>query len=320
MAWVLLNFVSRYGAPKILHVDNGREFISLAYDEKYQGPRQVEFSEEESEKIVTEFQKLLPGTKMVHGKARHSQSQGFIENRNKVAINFLTKWCLQNNTAFYWMGIPSMRFHINGRINRGNKMSPFEYLYGVKPTAGISSLPLDRKLINSLVTEEDLNRALDIPSDEMIEMYLQPASKVAVIPVVHLHEEDSEWKLGYCTSELAASTAVNKKKTDGRGEKETVAEASDNVDDTEDADDTAEVDDTKASDNVDDTEDADDDDDTDEVDDTNYAGTTDTDDACEKSHLQRKLLRNLLERQLRRKLLRDVLERQLQRKILRNLV
>ena len=98
---------------------------------------------------------LLPGTIMVHGKARHSESQGYIENRNKVAINFLTKWCLQNNTAYYWMGIPAMRYHINARTNRGNKMSPFEYLYGVKPTAGISSLPLQKKVLLALKTEEE---------------------------------------------------------------------------------------------------------------------------------------------------------------------
>lgn len=141
MAWILYNFVSHYGASKILHVDNGREFISLCYDRKYQGPKQVQFTDDKVAKISDGFQKLLPGTIMVHGKARHSESQGYIDNRNKVAINFLTKRCLQSNTAYYWMGIPSMRYHINARTNRGNKMSPFEYLYGLKHAAGISSLP-----------------------------------------------------------------------------------------------------------------------------------------------------------------------------------
>ena len=41
IAWILLNFVSHFGTPKILHTDNGREFISLAYDRKYDGVRLV---------------------------------------------------------------------------------------------------------------------------------------------------------------------------------------------------------------------------------------------------------------------------------------
>ena len=55
MAWILFNFVSRYGAPKILHVDNGREFISLCYDRKYQGPKQVQFTDDNVAKILDEF-------------------------------------------------------------------------------------------------------------------------------------------------------------------------------------------------------------------------------------------------------------------------
>jgi hypothetical protein len=74
---------------------------------------------------------------MVHGKAWHSESQGFIENRNKVALTFLTKWCLQNNTA----------------------------------------------LLASLSREEDLNRALEIPQEQMLEFYNQDKSKTANIPI-----------------------------------------------------------------------------------------------------------------------------------------
>ncbi len=41
IAWVLLKFVSCFGTSKILHTDNGREFISLANDRKYDGVRLV---------------------------------------------------------------------------------------------------------------------------------------------------------------------------------------------------------------------------------------------------------------------------------------
>ncbi len=90
MAWVLLSFVSCFGTPKILHTDNGRGLISLAYDRKYYGVRLVKLPNEEVQQIIKKIQELLPGTKMVHGKAKHSVSQGFIENQNKVALTFLT--------------------------------------------------------------------------------------------------------------------------------------------------------------------------------------------------------------------------------------
>ena len=108
-------------------------------------PRQLTVADN-PEEVLQYFQYMLPGTKIVHGKACHSESQGFVENRNKVALYQLTKWCLQNTTAYYWLGIPSMGYHLNARINHRNK-NAFEYLYGIKPVAGISSHPLEKRLL-----------------------------------------------------------------------------------------------------------------------------------------------------------------------------
>ncbi len=52
MAWILLNFVSRFGTPEILHTDIGREFISLAYDRKYDGVRLLKLPNEEVQQII----------------------------------------------------------------------------------------------------------------------------------------------------------------------------------------------------------------------------------------------------------------------------
>ncbi len=77
MAWMLLNFFSHFATQKILHIDNGREFISLAYDKKYDGVRLiVQLQNEEVQHIIKKFRE----TKMVHGKARYSECQGFIDN------------------------------------------------------------------------------------------------------------------------------------------------------------------------------------------------------------------------------------------------
>jgi hypothetical protein len=70
------------------------------------------------------------------------ESQGVIENQNKVALTFLTKWCLKNYTACYLLGVPAMGCAINTRINHSTKMSPYEYLYSVKPTGGLNNLPV----------------------------------------------------------------------------------------------------------------------------------------------------------------------------------
>ena len=167
----------------MLHTNNKREFISLAYDRKYDGVRLVKLPNEEVQQIIKKFQELLPGTKMVHGKASHSESQGLIEIQNKVALTFLTKWCLKKNTACYWLGIPAMWYAINTRINHGTKMSPYEYLYGVKPSGGLATLPIDGKLLAFLSREEDLNRTLEIPQEQMLEFYNQDKSKTAKMTI-----------------------------------------------------------------------------------------------------------------------------------------
>jgi hypothetical protein len=68
-------------------------------------------------------------------------------------------------------------------INIGTKMSPYEYLYGFKPSGGLATLPIDGKLLASLSREEDLNRTLEIPQEQMLEFYNQDTSKTAKMPV-----------------------------------------------------------------------------------------------------------------------------------------
>jgi hypothetical protein len=200
MAWLLLNFVSHFRTPKILHTDNGREFISLAYDRKYDGVKFVNFNNDKVQQIIKKFQDFLPGTKMVHGKARHSESQGFIENRNKKAL-------MENNTACYWLGALAMRYAINTRINHSTKMSLYEYLYGVKPTGGLNNLPVDGKLLASLSKEEELNRLLEIPIEQQMEFYNQSKKKIENIPAYDdvddkgFHLFHTEWSNELCVDE-----------------------------------------------------------------------------------------------------------------------
>lgn len=58
----LLDIYTTFGAPVILHSDNGREFVNS---------------------IRTELHSMWNDVKIVHGKPRHSQSQGSIERANR---------------------------------------------------------------------------------------------------------------------------------------------------------------------------------------------------------------------------------------------
>jgi hypothetical protein len=100
---------------------------------------------------------------MVHGRARHSPSQGFIENRNKSVVRFLVKWCMCNKTQIWWLGLPFATLHINSQVNSGTKLSPFHYLYGSEgSTRGIGHLCIPKDRLQRLTNECELNAMLKI--------------------------------------------------------------------------------------------------------------------------------------------------------------
>ena len=80
IAYQLLDILIIFGAPSILQSDNGREFVNS---------------------VVTELSEICVGLKLVHGKPRHSQSEGSVERANRYIENMLTKWLLSNSTT-HW--------------------------------------------------------------------------------------------------------------------------------------------------------------------------------------------------------------------------
>ncbi|XP_008183200.1 SCAN domain-containing protein 3-like [Acyrthosiphon pisum] len=64
-----LDIFTLLGAPTILQSDNGREFLN---------------------QIVFNLRNVWPELKIVHGKSRHSQSQGSVERANQDIENMLT--------------------------------------------------------------------------------------------------------------------------------------------------------------------------------------------------------------------------------------
>ncbi|XP_045138260.1 KRAB-A domain-containing protein 2-like [Portunus trituberculatus] len=78
VAYHLVDIFCDKGAPHILQSDNGREFCN---------------------KLITEVLVLWPGCKLVHGKPRHSQSQGSVERANKDVEAILACWQKDYNTT-----------------------------------------------------------------------------------------------------------------------------------------------------------------------------------------------------------------------------
>ena len=88
----LFDFFTMFGAPSILHSDNGREFVN---------------------RIIENLEALWPGLKIVHGKPRHSQSQGSVERANQDIENMLACWMGDNNTDKWSDGLKVIQFKKN---------------------------------------------------------------------------------------------------------------------------------------------------------------------------------------------------------------
>ena len=76
VAYQLVDIFSIFGAPSTLQNDNGREFVNSA---------------------ITELSGVWDCLEIVHGKPRHSQSQGSVERANRDIEDMLMTW-LQSNS------------------------------------------------------------------------------------------------------------------------------------------------------------------------------------------------------------------------------
>jgi transposase InsO family protein len=73
-----------FGAPFILQSDNGREFAN---------------------KIIQSLADMWSGMKLMHGKPRHSQSQGSVEGSNQDVRDMLVAWMSDDDTKTWSEGL-----------------------------------------------------------------------------------------------------------------------------------------------------------------------------------------------------------------------
>lgn len=129
-----------FGAPNVLHSDNGREFRN---------------------EVVSSLTRLWPQIKLVHGKPRHSESQGSVERANQDVENMMFTWMQDNRSNKWSKGIYLIQFMKNRAFHAGIHRSPYRALFGCDPKIGLASSKIPHELIGTLETEDDLIRTIN---------------------------------------------------------------------------------------------------------------------------------------------------------------
>ena len=139
VAYQLMDIFCMFGTPFILQSDNGREFAN---------------------KIIQNLADMCPGMKLVHGKLRHSQSQGSAERSNQDVRDMLVAWMSDNNNTKTWSeGLRFIQSKKNRALHSGIKTIPYEAMFGTAQRIGLRDSQLTEDMYSSIETEE-LEKAL----------------------------------------------------------------------------------------------------------------------------------------------------------------
>ncbi|XP_025830882.1 SCAN domain-containing protein 3-like [Agrilus planipennis] len=139
VVYYLVDIFCIFGAPFTLQSDNDREF---------------------SNKIIKNMTELWPGMKLVHGKPRHSQSQGFVERLNQDVREMLVSWMADNRPKNWSEGLRFIQSKKNRALHVGIKMSPYEAMFGSPQIARLADSPLTENVYSNIETEEELEELL----------------------------------------------------------------------------------------------------------------------------------------------------------------
>ncbi|XP_060856078.1 KRAB-A domain-containing protein 2-like [Metopolophium dirhodum] len=117
---------------------------------------------------------MWPELKIVHGKPRHSQSQGSVERANQDIENMLTTWMQDEKNRHWSKGLRIIQLMKNRAYHSGIKMSPCEAIFGCKIKIGLntSNLPHDvismienKEQLAELITEQSQNIENEVSAD-----------------------------------------------------------------------------------------------------------------------------------------------------------
>jgi len=103
--------------------------------------------------------------KIVHGKPRHSELQGSVEQANQDVENMLATWMETNNTTKWSEGLRFVQAMKNRAYHEGIICLPYEAMFGVPMKLGIANSVLLRNLTINMTTEEDLEKVININNE-----------------------------------------------------------------------------------------------------------------------------------------------------------
>ncbi|XP_054272927.1 KRAB-A domain-containing protein 2-like [Macrosteles quadrilineatus] len=146
---VLLDIFCLFGAPYILHSDNGREFCN---------------------RVIENLARKWSAIKLVHGKPRHSQSQGSVERANQDVRDSLVAWMADNNTSGWANGLKIIQNTKNNSYHSGIKRTPYEAMFGAPQRNGLIDSPLTSEVVKIITTEEELEYELSKLESSLIEV------------------------------------------------------------------------------------------------------------------------------------------------------
>jgi hypothetical protein len=119
----------------ILQSVNGREFMAT---------------------VIVEVMALWLDVVIVHGWPRHPQSQGSVERANQDTEAVLGNWMSDNKTKNWVLGLNFVQLAKNTRNHGGVDNCPYTLQYGQRSRHGCAALPIDKALLSTLHTEDDL--------------------------------------------------------------------------------------------------------------------------------------------------------------------
>ncbi|CAG4961256.1 unnamed protein product [Parnassius apollo] len=136
---ILLDIFCIFGSPSILQSDNGREF-----------PNQV----------VESLTQMWPGLKIMHGKPRHSQSQGSVERANQNVQIMLMTWMKDENCEKWSEGFRFVQLMKNRAYDHGIKRSPYQAMFGCDVKVDLRSSALPTETIENIENVKTWNKFL----------------------------------------------------------------------------------------------------------------------------------------------------------------
>ena len=191
----LLQIFTTLGAPRLLHMDNGRELTNLALESYRICSEPIDVDE-----TIGELKMLWPKCSMIHGRARHSESQAIAERGSRKFREHIRTWLVTNAGNECRNNWPTAalfaKWAINSSYHGGIRTKPYRLVFGQNPMVGIIDLPLlTEDLAGAIVTEADLARFYGADENALLENVVPNVTDARTVD--KLANEDEYEQNGY---------------------------------------------------------------------------------------------------------------------------